>query len=1087
MEAIMQRLRAFLALVLMLPVLAFGQSGVYRFPGQIQGANGSVGSPQYSWSSDPNTGMYSAGADSAVFAAGGVGIAGYETTGFSVLGGLPLNFKSSLSTNPSTPASGLSLFARDNNQLYQIDTAGKVTQIGEQTLAQIAGVNPTLDLQFDSPRTFDRITYARTSIGTYFDADGWLKIAAAGVPRIEYEPVTKELKGFLIEESRANLVTNTEQFDATSWAFTRSTVAQNVEIAPDGSRTAAKLVEDTSTGARYVLANNVTVSASTTYTASAYFKAGERGFAGILLGEGAVSVAYAVKINLSDGSFAGEEIFGSPTSTAYRIYNVGNGWFRLSVAANVGAFTTMDVRLYVSSSATLSYTGDGKSGIYVWGAQLEAGAFPTSYAPSTQAWTDRTGSSGTANATFYNSAGILQTTSGAVARTTYNPNPDKLHLAPKLLLEPERTNLFLQSENLNTTWSITRGTPTASTTTTPDGDSSSKYILLVNDGTSGSTYARQSVSVTSGVAYTGSYYFKRGTHTGTVSISNFNGSSVSFNPETKEITFAGTEYISGSIVELPNGWFRLIGTFIASSTATYTVSAISFTASVGTTAYCWGAQLEEGYGPTSYIATTTATVKRYADSHTSTALTRAADNASMTGTAFSDWYRFDEGTIYAEADSNGAMLSGSVTSGGVFSVSSSPVSLAANSIYVQLNEGSGIQLAAFNSGSSQGTTAIPGYTFGSTVKIAGGIFFNNAALQSSTSPTPATDTSFNTPTAVNRAYIGSNVPGSRALNGHIKRLAFFPARLSNAILRKLTEKQTYSDTGVATKYRSGYMPPITNTFAEAQEFLGGLSLPAGQYATLNQLTASQAVFTDASKRLVSNAVTGTGSVAMSASPTFTGTASFAEGNFSSFLRVGGTAPATPRGRIGYSHAGGNNKVTLHHELTGVGDLGFGVDASNYFVIGVPSGSDTWGAKGYRATTDGSTITGPDSGTTAEFHRFNGGVSVYGNSAMRSYTALGDDPGSTTGQNPYFRVKKLLHTFDGTSPDSFGHGLSVATIKMVQGNCSSLPSFTSKFQIDGLGDNGVQVRWDGTNVTLTYKTGLWISGDKCEVYVFYEES
>jgi hypothetical protein len=106
---------------------------------------------------------------------------------------------------------------------------------------------------------------------------------------------------------------------------------------------------------------------------------------------------------------------------------------------------------------------------------------------------------------------------------------------------------------------------------------------------------------------------------------------------------------------------------------------------------------------------------------------------------------------------------------------------------------------------------------------------------------------------------------------------------------------------------------------------------------------------------------------------------------------------------------------------------------------------------------------------------------------RAYTALGGSVSGSGGSVPAFAVKKLLHTFDGASPDSVAHGLSVARIKMVQGNCSPQPSFTSKFMIDGLGDNGAQIRWDGTNVIFTYNTSLWTSGDQCEVYVFYEAS
>jgi hypothetical protein len=68
---------------------------------------------------------------------------------------------------------------------------------------------------------------------------------------------------------------------------------------------------------------------------------------------------------------------------------VGNGWYRCSATGvSAGTFTSWILRII--KDATSTYTGDGTSGIYIWGAQLEQGSYPTSYIPTTASTVTRT-------------------------------------------------------------------------------------------------------------------------------------------------------------------------------------------------------------------------------------------------------------------------------------------------------------------------------------------------------------------------------------------------------------------------------------------------------------------------------------------------------------------------------------------------------------------------------------------------------------------------------------------------------------------------------------------------------------------------
>lgn len=235
---------------------------------------------------------------------------------------------------------------------------------------------PTLDLDFTTGVMPAGVSFTRAGTATYFDAEGVLRTAAADVPRFDYDPVLGALRGLLIEESRTNLLDYSEEFDrSVNWPSTGLSVSANAALSPRADLTADTILEDTSTGFHRTL-KGVSVAAGTTYTLSMFVKANGRNRLNLHLG-GTVMTFTLVEFDLATASV---------TSGSGQIKDVGGGWYRVSAqapATGTGS-GTFGVEI-LDASGNRQYTGDGTSGLYVWGAQLEAGAFPTSYIPTTTA------------------------------------------------------------------------------------------------------------------------------------------------------------------------------------------------------------------------------------------------------------------------------------------------------------------------------------------------------------------------------------------------------------------------------------------------------------------------------------------------------------------------------------------------------------------------------------------------------------------------------------------------------------------------------------------------------------------------------
>lgn len=205
-------------------------------------------------------------------------------------------------------------------------------------------------------------------------------------PRFDYDPVTLQPKGLLIEEARTNSFTYSEQFDNAAWTKSASSISADAAVSPDGNTTADKLVEDT-TSAAHLTSRSFTTTAAD-YSFSVYAKAAGR--SRIVLA--ASTDNRGVGFDLSTGqTFVQNYATNQGTGT---ITALGNGWYRCNMTWTATAVSN-SMRIVLNNGSGQTYTGDGVSGVYIWGAQLEAGAFATSYIPTASATATRAADSAT--------------------------------------------------------------------------------------------------------------------------------------------------------------------------------------------------------------------------------------------------------------------------------------------------------------------------------------------------------------------------------------------------------------------------------------------------------------------------------------------------------------------------------------------------------------------------------------------------------------------------------------------------------------------------------------------------------------------
>ena len=231
----------------------------------------------------------------------------------------------------------------------------------------------------------------RGSAATRVNKDGLIESVATNVPRLNYpliDGVVQDCPALLLEPSRSNNLPYSEQFDNSAWSKGNSTVTANQAISPDGSQT-ADLLQLTSAGGNVFDG----VGGSGDYAFSVFAKYVDAQYIRL---RSTSSYAY---FDIQNGS-VGSTINVSST----KIEDYGNGWYRCTV---VGNNTNSLTQIFVSDTDG-SNTGTGS--VYLWGAQFEAGSYPTSYIPTSGSTVTRSADvcngSGT-SAEFNDSEGVL--------------------------------------------------------------------------------------------------------------------------------------------------------------------------------------------------------------------------------------------------------------------------------------------------------------------------------------------------------------------------------------------------------------------------------------------------------------------------------------------------------------------------------------------------------------------------------------------------------------------------------------------------------------------------------------------------------
>lgn len=244
-------------------------------------------------------------------------------------------------------------------------------------------VLPRLALDFTTASLDSRVTITRAlNTATRINNSGYIETVNANLPRFDFDPVTLQCKGLLIESTSENIVTYSSEFDNSAWTKTEVTVNKDTSISPDGTQNADKLIAKSVFGSHNAFVY-FGLDAASRYTTSIFLKPAEYTTAVFkVLNAGGGVASYAVTLTGNGSGTLTDGITGGGTTA--RIDPFGNSWYRVQISWTTHSGPNSGYAgIEISPNTAGSYTGNDVNGIFVYGAQCEKKAFATSYISTT--------------------------------------------------------------------------------------------------------------------------------------------------------------------------------------------------------------------------------------------------------------------------------------------------------------------------------------------------------------------------------------------------------------------------------------------------------------------------------------------------------------------------------------------------------------------------------------------------------------------------------------------------------------------------------------------------------------------------------
>lgn len=344
------------------------------------------------------------------------------------------------------------------------------------------GVPATLDIDFINDRAWNNsalvsiaslLSCSRASTGYYLKADGTLTSFSSNVLRYG-------TNGLLVEEARTNVLVRSQEFADAAWGSSRLVITSDVTTAPDGTATADLLTEDNNTGIHFLfIAGALTLSVAA-YTFTVYAKPNGRTW--LAINPGSAGGTQLTWFNLAGAGAVGTNAAGNTSS----IEALANGWYRCCVTRTMSASNNFpDIRL-ADADNSASYAGNNTSGIYLWGRQLELGAFATSYIPTTSSSATRAADAVTFSDLTWFDGAAESLYAEWLAKNTNNAKVWALDATNDVLLD-EQTGMSARIADAGASFAVTVGN-TASAGATVKGAArmaANDIALCMNGGTVG--------------------------------------------------------------------------------------------------------------------------------------------------------------------------------------------------------------------------------------------------------------------------------------------------------------------------------------------------------------------------------------------------------------------------------------------------------------------------------------------------------------------------------------------------------------------------------------------------------------------------